>query len=435
MCRMLMKPNSSSSLSVWLEYLEMRHQQPINLGLTRVRAMAELLDILAWDSVVITVAGTNGKGSTIAALDAIYTAAGFCVATYTSPHLLVFNERIHVNQQPISDADLIRAFTLISEAPESDALTYFEMVTLAAFWYFKRTSPDVVLLEVGMGGRLDATNCVDSDLAIVTTVDLDHEAWLGNTREAIAFEKAGIFRANKPAIYADTHPPATLIDVASAHNTKLLTYGEAYTFKLNPEKFIWVVQDQNLELELPLPQLNPHAFAAACMATYELRQALPVLTQHYAHAAKQVMIAGRQQWLNTPVPIIVDVAHNPQAVSLLAMKLKKHAIKGRVHAIFSGLNDKNLDGLMEPMRALVDVWYLTCLDGERGTDASRLKLTYERVMKQPASGVFEEPKKAYLAATCAAKLGDVIIVYGSFLLVSALMLTCLNKGDKGELKN
>jgi dihydrofolate synthase / folylpolyglutamate synthase len=435
MCHMLMKPSSASSLSEWLVYLETRHLNTIQLGLSRVRAMAEVLDILAWDAVVITVAGTNGKGSTIAALDAIYTAAGFCVATYTSPHLLVFNERIHVNQQSISDADLVRAFTLISDVSGSDALTYFEMTTLAAFWYFKRTSPDIVLLEVGMGGRLDATNCVDSDLALVTTVDLDHEAWLGNTREAIASEKAGIFRENKTAIYADTHPPKALLEAARLKKTKLLIHGEAYTFKLNQTTFIWLDEDKNVVLELPVPKINPHAFAAACMATRELQDKLPVHKDNYSFSAQYGTIKGRQQWLSTPIPMLLDVAHNPQSVALLATSLQKAAVRGRVHAIFSGLSDKNLDELMEPMRALVDVWYLTCLDSERGTDASRIKLTYERVMKQPSTIVFEEPEKAYLAATCAAKSGDVIIVYGSFLLVSAVMLTCLNKGDKGELKN
>ncbi len=427
-------PSKDASVVHWLQYFETRHKEPIRLGLEHVRAVAERLELLPMSARVITVAGTNGKGSAVASLATIYTAAGFQVGTYTSPHLLRFNERIQLNQTPITDKDLVDALQVINACPGSDVLTYFEVATLASLWYFKHTSPDVILLEVGMGGRLDATNIVDSDLAVITTIALDHEAWLGDTREAIAVEKAGIFRNEKPVVVADTNPPNTLIEEAQKRHCKLFISGTAYTFESCEDVFLWKADD--VVLRLPLPDINPHAFAAASMVTHVLRHVLPINEQAYMHAARHVHIMGRQQWVSTShAPVFLDVAHNPQAAMLLAEKFQALKIEGRVHAIFSALDDKNLDGIMKPMRALVDVWYLTCLDDTRGTDALRLKATYERVMQQPAATVFQAPKQAYLAAINEVKPGDVLLVYGSFLLVSAVMLSCLNGGEKGELTN
>src|SRR3990167_7055477 len=227
------------SIPEWLAYLEHRHEKTIQLGLFRVKKIAASLGVLKPDACVITVGGTNGKGSTIAALEAIYTAAGYQVGSYTSPHLLSFNERIRLNQINISDAELQAAFLAVHAVPNSETLTYFEMVTLAALWYFKQKKPNIILLEVGMGGRLDATNCIDADLSIVTTIDIDHEAFLGETRDAIAIEKAGIFRPNQHAIYADINPPNTLLSQAEGHYLKLSMLQRDYEMTLQGNTFIF----------------------------------------------------------------------------------------------------------------------------------------------------------------------------------------------------
>jgi len=422
-----MKPVSTRSLPEWLTYLETRHQAPIQLGLPRIQAFAEALDVLVWDNtVVITVAGTNGKGSTVAALKALYSAAGFCVAAYTSPHLLAFNERIQINQTSITDAALCEAFSIIHALDGREALTYFEMTTLAALWFFKQQSPDVLLLEVGLGGRLDATNIIDSDLAIVTTVDLDHQAWLGDTKEAIAYEKAGIFRAHKPAIYADENPPKSLIKHAAALGTPLLSLGHDYCFESNKQAFIFSGKALPT-LYLPALSIHAKAFAAAIMASLKLQDRLFVSEAHYKVAAETTILAGRQQWLKTAVPTLVDVSHNAQSVSLLAENIKSSPIKGRVHAVFSGLQGKDLCGLIEPMQSVVNTWYLSLLDDKRGAEAALLKAAHTRVTRQLVTSVFDEPLVAYQTAVAAAKEGDVIVVYGSFVLVSAVMHAYLNE--------
>tara|TARA_R110002126_G_scaffold273866_1_gene418586 strand:+ start:108375 stop:109649 length:1275 start_codon:yes stop_codon:yes gene_type:complete len=422
-----MKHFNAFSLPEWLTYIEMRHREPIQLGLPRIKSFAQALGVLAWDNtVVITVAGTNGKGSTVAALKAIYSAAGFCVAAYTSPHLLVFNERIQINQTSITDLALCEAFLAIHELDGSEALTYFEMTTLAALVYFKQQHPDVLILEVGLGGRLDATNIIDSDLAIVTTVDLDHQAWLGDTVEAIGYEKAGVFRAYKPAIYADTHPPSTLINYAQEINTPLLSLNNEYCYEQDKNFFIFKAEN-NPERKLPALSIHPKAFAAAMMASLQLNNRLYVCDTDYKVAAETAMLAGRQQWLKTSVPTLVDVAHNAQSVRLLSNYFDKHPVKGKIHVIFSALQGRDLCSLIEPMQHLVERWYLSLLNDKRGADAALLTQAYIDATKQALLPVFDDPVVAYQAAVNAAKENDVIVVYGSFVLVSAVMHAYLNR--------
>lgn len=422
-----MKPDNAFSLPEWLTYIETRHREPIQLGLPRIKTFAEALDVLAWDNtVVITVAGTNGKGSTVAALNAIYSAAGFSVAAYTSPHLLVFNERIQINQAPITDRALCEAFLAIDELDGSDALTYFEMTTLAALVFFKQQKPDVLLLEVGLGGRLDATNIIDSDLAIVTTVDLDHQAWLGDTVEAIGYEKAGIFRANAPAIYADDNPPSTLVKYAHDLGAPLLCLNQDYCFEHDMNTFIFT-EHHALARELPALRIHAKAFAAAMMASLKLQNKLFVHDVHYKKAAEAVTIAGRQQWLRTKIPTLLDVAHNAQSVNLLSKNFKNNPIDGKIHAIFSGLRGRDLCSLMEPMQHWVNTWYLSLLEDKRGADEALLKHAYTQITNQVAPSVFDTPLAAYKAAVNAAKEGDVIVVYGSFVLVGAIMHAYFNE--------
>ncbi|MDF1678604.1 MAG: Mur ligase family protein [Legionellaceae bacterium] len=423
------------SANDWLNYLEKRHHEKIQLGLSRVHAVAKSLSLLHPKATVITVAGTNGKGSTIAALEAIYHEAGYRVAAYTSPHLLRFNERIRIDKTPIKDSALIQAFLAIHDTPGSHLLTYFEMATLAALWHFKHNQPDVILLEVGMGGRLDATNCIDADLSIVTTIDIDHEAFLGNTKEAIAIEKAGVFRPLQLSVYADENPPHSLLKAAKASQLDLAILNRDYTFSVSDDTFIFS-NTHSFSLTLTCPSIHPKAFAAAVMASLKLNTTLPVSQAHYAAAATHATILGRKQWLNNnAIPTLVDVAHNKQAVNLLAEFIKKNPPTGNIHAVFSGLQDKTLYDLIAPMRAYVNTWYLTTLNHTRSATKASLKDAYTHVMNKQPDAVFDEPSSAFAAAANAVKPGDVILVYGSFLLVSAVMLAHFQEGEDNELCN
>lgn len=409
--------NSHASLAEWLDYLENRHAEEMQLGLARIHKVAATLNLLEWDATIITVAGTNGKGSTVAALEAIYCSAGYHVASYTSPHLLRFNERIRVNHTPIADEPLCAIFALIEERRGDTHLTYFEMATLAALWYFKSICLDVIILEVGIGGRLDATNIIDADLAIITTVDLDHQAQLGATREAIGYEKAGILRKNTPYIYADNQQPTSILAHAKQlHSTQLIysmeTHSDYFQLKLG----------SGVTITLPLPQINIKAAAAAVMASLHFNSKFPIALIQLEAAMRNVWISGRQQVIHQDgrPTILYDVAHNPQAVALLVDIVKSYQSKGKVHAVFSGLNDKDLLGLIKPMHSLVDFWYPAVLSSKRAASEPLLRSVFND-MNDSMEICYDDPYAAYDAASNAAKPDDLIVVYGSFLTVSAVM--------------
>ena len=426
------------SLTEWLYYLEHREQQEIQLGLSRIRTVANRLFLLENEAVVITVAGTNGKGSTVATLEAIYCDAGYRVGTYTSPHLLCFNERIRLNQHNISDSSLCSAFLIIEEARESIHLTYFEMATLAALWCFKQFQPDVIILEVGMGGRLDATNIVDSDLAVITTVDFDHEAYLGNTIEAIAFEKAGILRKNSKLIYADKRMPESIRQQAYLLNVTTSALNEDYHFEIDDETLTIRLASGEV-LVFPKPQIHPHAAVAAILASRILAERLPVNRSSLDASIQNVNISGRLQVIHGIIPSIFDVSHNPQSVALLAERVQSFDICGKIHAVFSGLKDKDLCGLIEPLYPHVDCWYSAVLEGKRAASEVMLNDAFQSVFAKNNGSLLElqfyaSITVAYQAAMDCAKEGDLIIVYGSFLVVSPVMLYCNGK-IKGELCN
>lgn len=411
------------SLSEWLSYLENLHTEEIQLGLTRIKTVAEHLDLLQPNAIVFSVAGTNGKGSTVAALEAIYIAAGYRVGSYTSPHLIHFNERICVNQQPISDQKLCSAFKKIEHARGSIHLTYFEVVTLAALLYFKQFNLDVIILEVGLGGRLDATNIINSDMAIITTIDLDHQNFLGETKEAIGYEKAGILRTNKPFIYADTTPPNSVIEQAQLINASKIGYSlQCTTTHLQ----IIPTDIASLPITIALPNINYKAAAAAIMASTYMHFLLPVKASNWERAMKSVSILGRQQLIEDTISTLFDVAHNPQAVVLLAGYLKKYQSKGKIHAVFSGLQDKDLRGLIKPMQTYVDFWYPAVLSSKRAASESLLKAAFQ-AEDCLILGCFSDPVTAYQEAMQRANPGDLIVVYGSFLTVSAVMTHCMEQ--------
>ncbi len=407
------------SVAEWLDYLENLHLEDIQLGLERISQVARANELLQWTPTIITVAGTNGKGSTVSALEEIYTKGGYQVASYTSPHLLVFNERIRINKKPISDEDLRRAFLAIWRRQAGIPLTYFEVTTLAALWHFKHLKLDLIILEVGLGGRLDATNIIDPDLAIITTIDLDHQEYLGDNVEAIGFEKAGILRENKPFIYGDFKPPASITLQAKKLNSTMYCLGENYSYRLSEDK-LEVIDPIGQCMVFPKPTIHPKAIATAVMASICLQPKLPISYNSLTDAISLVQIVGRQQVVAGPITHIFDVAHNPQAVSLLADFIKQYQPKDKVHAVFSGLKDKDLSGLIKPMLTYVDDWYLAVLSGKRASSEALLMTVFQSLGCM-VDTCFTDPVAAYDAASLRAKEGDIIIVYGSFLTVGAVM--------------
>jgi len=414
-----MSLTNSLSIDEWLNLLENRHQQEIPRGLERVRTVADRLSLCKQDCVVITVAGTNGKGSTVASLEAIYLAAGFRVGCYTSPHLLAFNERICIDHRPISDESLCEAFQLLEAVRGDTPLTYFETTTLAALHYFKKCSLDVVILEVGIGGRLDATNIVDADLAIITTVDLDHQDRLGDTIDAIGLEKAGILRPNQLFIYADHHVPSSIINRANALNTRMTCLGVDYSFEVVADE-LRISYRTGETLHLPCPGINLNAAVAAVVASELLLDRLCVNDAQYALAMRAVALSGRQHVVRGVVTTVFDVAHNPQAVLLLAKFISEYQHRGKVHAVFSGLKDKDLCGLIRPMQSCVDFWYLATLSGIRAASEPMLLAAFHAESGCVAP-CFSNPVMAYRAAMQQANPGDLIVIYGSFLMVGAVM--------------
>jgi dihydrofolate synthase / folylpolyglutamate synthase len=411
-------PHDTWSVSEWLEHLENRLPQEIDLRLENVRAVANKMGLLKSDVPIILVAGTNGKGSTVASLEAIYLAAGYRVGCYTSPHLLRFNERITVNQQPISDADLCFAFSLIEKTREKIALTYFETATLAGLWYFNNANLDVIILEVGMGGRLDATNIVNPTLSIVTTIDFDHQAYLGDTLEAIGYEKAGVFRTDQPCLYADYTPPVSLLEYAAVLNSQLEYLGNDYIITVLDQEL--VINYNNKSITLPKPTINIKAAAVAVVASLRLANKLPITQLQLSAAMRNVKILGRQQIINDSVTTIYDVAHNPQAAQNLADFITNLKPTTTVRAVFSALSDKDLGGLIRPLCKVVHDWYPAIMQNKRAANEALLNAAFHAEMDRFFK-CFSDPVTAYRAALNDSKDGDLIIVFGSFVIVSAIM--------------
>lgn len=406
---------NKKSIKDWLYYLELnKPEAKIDLGLKRIKLIADNLGLLDINMPVITIAGTNGKGSTVAVLEAIYTTAGYRVGSYTSPHISRFNERIRVNNQMISDENLCNAFAAIDDP----SLTYFEMATLAALWHFKHSSLDLIILEVGLGGRLDATNIVDADLAIITTIALDHQSYLGDTIEKIGFEKAGILRENRPFIYADINPPNSIIRRSTELNSHMLQLDKDFSY-----------QDENLELvidyfdnksiKLPKPKINPKAVASSIVAVELMSSKLPVLNSSICNAMGRISISGRQQVIKDTSTTVLDVAHNHQAVCELASFISVNTGL-KIYAVFSALQDKDLYGLINPLAPLVDFWYTAPLNSTRAAPVEVIE-GYINQLTGKKVCVFNDPAEAYKAAHKRATKDDIIIVYGSFLTVSSVL--------------
>jgi dihydrofolate synthase/folylpolyglutamate synthase len=386
---------------------------------------------LALRCVVITVAGTNGKGSSCAMLEAILLESGYRVGTYTSPHLVHFAERARVNGKPAEADELAPHFEAVEAARAGTPLTYFEFSTLAILRLFQESALDAAILEVGLGGRLDAVNLVDPDCAIVTSIDIDHAEWLGDTREEIGLEKAHIFRPGRPAICSDPVPPQSLIDYAASLGTDLWLFGRDFNYSGDRQQWSWAGRGRRRSA-LAYPALrgaNQLLNAAGVLAALEtLRDRLPVTQQAVRQGFATVTLPGRFQVLPGQPAVVLDVAHNPHAAAHLATNLDNMGFFPRTWAVFGIMGDKDIDAVIRPLKGRVDHWLVARLPGERAAApeavASRL-----RAAGVPDSGeggsisLHESPSEALAAAQNRAGPGDRIVVFGSFLTVADVLST------------
>ncbi|MDU6820240.1 bifunctional tetrahydrofolate synthase/dihydrofolate synthase [Leclercia adecarboxylata] len=405
-------PQATSPLAAWLSYLENLHSKAIDMGLERVSQVAARLDVLKPAPFVFTVAGTNGKGTTCRTLESMLMAAGYKVGVYSSPHLVRYTERVRVQNAELAESAHTAAFGEIEAARGDISLTYFEYGTLSALWLFKQAQLDVVILEVGLGGRLDATNIVDPDVAVVTSIALDHTDWLGPDRESIGREKAGIFRAGKPAIVGEPDMPHTIADVAQEKGALLQRRDVDWRYSVTESG--WRFEDAKGALEnLPLPQV-PQPNAATALAALRA-SGLTVNEQAIRDGIQQAILAGRFQIVSESPRLILDVAHNPHAAAYLAGRLKSLPKTGRVLAVIGMLHDKDIGGTLACMESVVDSWYCAPLEGPRGATA-------EQLMQHLGQGqTFASVELAWRAAMADARPEDTVLVCGSFHTVAHVM--------------
>jgi dihydrofolate synthase / folylpolyglutamate synthase len=415
------------NLDGWLEYISAQHPAAIALGLDRVRVVWQFMAAngnAPCSPINITVGGTNGKGSTCAMLERILACAGYRVGCYTSPHLLRYNERIRIGLSPLGDDALCEGFEAVELARGDIPLTYFEFGTLAALWLFRRASLDVAILEVGLGGRLDAVNIIDADCSVVVSVDLDHQVFLGNTREAIGFEKAGIYRRGCPAIFGDTNPPHSLLDHAAAIGADLMILGRDYGFTRMEQQWQFSGR-RGRHHSLPFPALRG-AYqlknASACLAALdELRDRLPVAQGDIRRGLVEVELPGRLQVLPGRPAVVLDVAHNPHAAMVLEDALGSMGFYDNTLAVFGMLQDKDIDGVIDIIKGRIDRWFVATLPGDRGATAQQLFDKLEARGLGDRVKRFSGVESAFKTARGEAGQNDRILVFGSFYTVADVL--------------
>lgn len=424
-----------TNLADWLVHLEDLHpkgQAGIELGLERVRQVKEALG-QKQHCPVIMVGGTNGKGSTCAYLESIINRAGYKVGCYTSPHLLAYSERIRLNGRSVSDAALCAAFARVEAARQGAGnvmLTYFEFGTLAAWEVFAAAGVEAAILEIGLGGRLDAVNVYDADVSVVTTVALDHTEWLGPDRENIGFEKAGIYRPGRPALCADASPPQSLLDHAASIGADLRLIGRDFGFERDPEdrlQWRWWCRSGGklLKRSLAYPGLRGvtqlHNAAVALAALDALGDRLPITMQAIRPGLIATELPGRFQVIPGRPAIVLDVGHNPQAIGVLADNLAGMGFFERTHAVVGMLADKDIRGALLPLRNKVDVWHAATLGGPRGTPAESLAAIIAAAGLGGKIICHASPQAAMQAAKGQAVESDRIAVFGSFFTVAGAL--------------
>ncbi len=443
-------PIPGGTLADWLDYQQRIHPRDIALGLDRVGAVWRRLGAPAPAPVVITVGGTNGKGSTVALLEAMLTAAGARVGAYTSPHLLRYNERVRIAGAEAGDEALVAAFERIEAARGDVPLTWFEYGTLAALWLFAASPLDVALLEVGLGGRLDAVNLIDADVAIVTTVALDHQDWLGNDRDAIGREKAGIFRPGRVAVVGEADPPAGLLATARRSGALLRRAGRDFTAVAAGDGWRWrgwptadtgggVIPAP--ELLLPMPALAASCqvdnAAAAIAALHALRTRLPWDPAAIARGLQEVEVAARLQRFGNGPELVVDVGHNPQAAAELARWLAREPARGRTFAVFGALGDKDVAGVVEALAPRIDAWHLVALDraSPRGLDGDALRARLPAAAGGRIAGSHAGVAAALAAALSACAPDDRVLAFGSFFVAAPALAFASGQGLQERRRN
>lgn len=416
---MIVKKNRS--LSEWLQYLETFPSGLTNADLVRVKEVATKIDLLNnFTGTKIVVAGTNGKGSNVVFLESILLAAGYSVGSFLSPHVLEYNERLRVNGKNIDDQSLIDAFAEVEQARGEIPLSYFRFTTLASFLIFKKLRLDVLVLEVGLGGRLDAVNIIDSDVAIISTISLDHCYLLGNDREAIGAEKAAIMRQSRPAICGDFDPPQSIINYAKAIGAKLFYINRDYSYQVENSHWSWHSNQQQLD-NLPIPRLPIQNAATALMAIELLQSKIPVSKSAIISGLERAFLIGRfQQITINGTRVILDVAHNPESANLLADNLRKQPSAAKIIAVVGMVKEKDIAGTLQPMLAIVDQWLVGTINSPRAASgefiAQKLQnFGIDNFNVLPTIGL------AFDQAIADASQAALIVVFGSFFTVSAVL--------------
>jgi dihydrofolate synthase/folylpolyglutamate synthase len=437
---------SRRSLAEWLAWMTPERPADVAGGLDRVRTVAQRMGLvpvapasvvapgaapaaMARGPITLTVGGTNGKGSTCAYLERILLESGYRTGLFTSPHLLAYNERVRVAGEDASDDALIDAFERIDQARAGTTLTYFEFGTLAAFQVFAASKVDVAILEVGLGGRLDAVNIVDADCAIVASVDLDHQALLGNDRESIGYEKAGIFRAGRPAIFGDTDPPRRLVEHAAAIGADLQLLGRDFRYEASERQWDFIGR-RGAKRALPVPALRGRFqlrnASSALAALDEVADRLPVSLGEVKRALATVRLAGRLQVLPGRPSIVLDVAHNPHAARALADGLGDMGFFENTFGVFAVLGDKDIGGVIDAMRGRIDRWYVASSVSDRAAPTARVAEALAQRGLAQATRSFDTVASAFETARREAGPNDRIVVFGSFTTV-AEALRCARK--------
>jgi len=422
-----------ANLHDWLAWQEKLHPSEIDLGLDRVAQVLHRMTLTNSDFGIISIAGTNGKGSCVAMLDAIYRSAGYSVGAYTSPHLKKYNERIIINGVSVSDYQLCEVFEEIDQCRGEISLTYFEFGTLAAISLFAKASVDIAILEVGLGGRLDAVNVLDADLAIITSIGTDHKEWLGDSREKIALEKAGIARHHRPVVCGDLQPPESLIHFLEELDAPLYLINRDFFAQSTPlsenlaaPQSTWSWRDaQRSRHSLPVPALRGEMqlINAACVVqTLELLSSRwPVSQANIREGLSSAFIPARFQVIPGEVTVIIDVAHNVEAARVLAANLKTLTPHGATFAVFGCFRDKDLDGIVEVMLPVIDHWYVATLEGPRARDANAIAARITQHAGAGRATVCGSISLAKDSAIETAQKGDRVVMFGSFYVASEVL--------------
>ncbi|MBE2898232.1 bifunctional tetrahydrofolate synthase/dihydrofolate synthase [Pasteurellaceae bacterium 20609_3] len=423
---------ATSPLAMWLSYIEHSHSKAIDMGLARVQAVAQELDLLSPAPYVITVGGTNGKGTTCRLLELILLNAGLRVGVFSSPHLIDYNERVRINNATLPDVCHSEAFAFI-DSHKSHSLSYFEFSTLGALYLFKQAQLDVVILEVGLGGRLDATNIIDADICAITSIDIDHVDYLGDTREQIAFEKAGIMRAHKSAVIGERDIPHTLTDYATTLPCHVLRNGIEWHYQLHDNSWAFAGQKVRLE-DLPLPAMPVQNAATALAVCEQLPWAIS--REMITRALREMTLTGRFQRLNAAQrsalfaalgdsaceQIYLDVGHNPHAARYLAQKVRSlKADDVRVLGVFGMLQDKDATQVAKPLSDVIDHWFCCTLEGARGQSAVALRGKIAPELADVDITCFDDVQAGTKAALRQARGQDIVLIFGSFHTVGEIV--------------